>query len=69
MKVFKYLREQGLEPLCECGIGAISDTCPHNGCFLFGGQQEDILKIFIFRHDHVLMADSIGPYCEVICEE
>jgi hypothetical protein len=69
LQMFKYLREEGLEPLCECGIGAISDTYPHNGCFSFGSQQEDILKVFVFRNDHVLLADRVGPYSKVRCEK
>lgn len=69
VKVLKYLREERLEPLGKCGIGAISDTYPHHRRFLFGGQQEDILEILVFRNNHVLLPDSIGPYSEVSREE
>ena len=68
-KMFKYSREEGEKPLCECGIGAISDTYPHHRRFLFGGQQEDILEVLVFRHNHVLSADGVGPYREVSCKE
>jgi len=67
--MFEHLRKERLEPLSQCGIGTISNAHPHNGRFAVGGKQEHVLKVFVFRDDHMLLVDRVRPYGRVMRDE
>lgn len=69
LKVSEHLRKEWLKPLGKRGIGAIADSHPDNRCFVRGGQQEPVFKVFIFGDDCMLIRYGIVPDCFITCEE
>ena len=61
LKMGNDLRKEWLESLGQCGIGAVADSYPDHRGFLCGGEQEQVLKVFIFCDDGPSIGDGVGP--------